>query len=79
MKRLAPIPKKFQKFKPYNQRMKAGDIVDVHVCARLTGYSEEHVRRICRADGAGAMHERRGRKFFFKPAHVEAILNRVAP
>lgn len=74
MKR-AVIPKPFRKIKPFKQRLKDGDIVDIIVAAELTGFSEAHLRRLCKAGKVS--HEKHMSQYYFTPEDVKSVSRRV--
>lgn len=65
------IRDKFAAFKPFDKMVKDGDVCDVTRAAELTGYSEQHIRRLC-ADKATPHQERRG-TYWFTPEDIEAL------
>ena len=78
MKNKITIPKKFKSIKPHEQRLKDGDICDIETAAHLTGYSVQHLRRLCHDKAVG--HERRnGHEFFFTPDDIKSVQARVEP
>lgn len=66
------LPKSFRKFKPFSQRLKDGDICNVVTAAKIIGFSEQHLRRLCH-DKAVACLVRGGTQFYFEPQHIEAL------
>lgn len=71
------LPKKFKKFKPFEQQLKNGDVCDLETAAKIIGYSAQHLRRLCSDDKKPVPHIRRnGSQLFFEPKHIEAIFER---
>ena len=71
------VPKKFQGIKPFSKRIAAGELCDVAVAAKLTGFSEPHLRRLCASEKIG--HEKHIAGYYFTPAAIKAINKRVEP
>lgn len=69
------LPKKFKKFKPFEDQLKDGDVCDLPTAAKLIGYSEQHLRRLCADDGVPHIR-RNGSQLFFEPQHIKAIFDR---
>ena len=58
--------------KTFDERLKSGEITDIKTAAKLTGYSEQHLRRLCHLRKVG--HTRRlEREFFFSKADLRAL------
>jgi len=55
--------------KTFDQQIKDGDLFDIERAAKLTGYSVQHVRRLCHDRRIG--HVRRGPQFFFTQQHIK--------
>ena len=71
------LPKKFKNIKPFEDQLKDGDICDLPTAAKLVGYSEQHLRRLCADEDHPVPHIRRnGSQLFFEPAHIKAVFQR---
>ena len=66
------LPKKFNKFKPFTQQLKDGDVCDIKTGAKIFGYSEQHLRRLCGRKINPIPHIRRnGSQIFFTPEQIQ--------
>lgn len=73
------LPAKFKKFKPFAEQLADGDVCNLRTAAKIVGYSEQHLRRLCDGDGGSKpiSHIRRnGSQLFFEPQHIEALFER---
>ena len=70
------LPKKFMKFKPFEDQLADGDVCDLKTAAKIVGLSEQHLRRLC-ADESVPHIRRNGSQLFFEPKHVDAVFDRV--
>ena len=68
------LPKKFKKFKSFEDQLKDGDICDLPTAAKLMGYSEQHLRRLC-ADKEVPHIRRNGSQLYFEPKHIAAVFS----
>lgn len=58
--------------KTFNERLKSGEITDLKRAAELTGYSEQHLRRLCNLRQIA--HVRRNRReYFFTKASLRGL------
>mgnify|MGYP003393732467 CR=1 FL=1 len=69
------LPHKFKDLKPFEDRLRDGELCDVHTAARLTGYSEQHIRRLC-ADDELPHIRRNDSQYFFEPEHIKAVFKK---
>ena len=63
-------------FKPFEQLLKDGDLFDVQGASQRSGYTPQHVRRLCREERLD--HLTRGLNdaevhFYFLPEQLEAL------
>lgn len=63
-------------YKTFEQLLKDGDILDVQGASQRSGYTPQHVRRLCREDRLG--HIRRGLveeevHFYFIPDQIKGL------
>lgn len=65
------LQEKFWSMKPLEEMLKDGDICAVPKAAKLTGFSEQHLRRLC-ADKK-VEHERRMGHYFFTPLQIAKL------
>lgn len=66
------IRDKFASFKPFEKMIEDGDVCDIEAAARLTGFSEAHLRRLCHYKKIA--HEvRNGSQYWFTPEQIAAL------
>jgi hypothetical protein len=73
------LPKKFRHMKMLEQRIKAGELCDIATAAALTGYSEAHLRKLCKRKKIAHIrkHGLRDWQYWFEPKDLEAVWSRV--
>ena len=62
------------KRKSFDQLLKDGDIFDIEVAAAKTGYSPQHLRRLCAGGKIGCI-ARGDSQYYFLPEHITAIFS----
>ncbi len=63
---------KFATIKSLEKMIADGDLCNILRAAELTGYSPQHLRRLCDAK-AIAHHRRRDEQYYFSPEQIEAL------
>ncbi len=83
---MSPMPMKKQKIKSFESRLKSGEIIDIRAMADRTGYSEQHLRRLCHAKKIAHLSRdpkklepivRGGKQFFFIAESVDDVLKHI--
>lgn len=64
--------------KSFEQKLQDGDLIDMKAAAAQTGYTEVHIRRLCRARPPKIAHIRRGgNQYYFTPASIAGVFKSV--
>ena len=58
--------------KSFAQKLKDGEVFDIASASRQTGYSEQHLRRLCHRKKVSCL--KRGQSYFFTPAQIVDIM-----
>ena len=62
--------------KPFDELLKDGDIFDIDGAHKITGYSVQHLRRLCQ-QGKIEHVERGEAQYFFLPRHLKGVFKTV--
>lgn len=64
--------------KTFEQKLQDGELFDIKAAAAQTGYSEQHLRRMCRAKPPRISHVLRGgTQFYFTPEAIAGVFKTV--
>ena len=69
------LQEKFWNMKPLSEMLKDGDICEIPKAASLSGFSEQHLRRLCAA--RKVEHERRFGHYYFTPVQIAKLRPRT--
>lgn len=69
------LPKKLRHLKPFAYRLRDGDLVTLTQAALISGYSPQHLRKLC--DSEKIEHEQRGPRYYFTPRQIEKLFRHV--
>lgn len=67
---------RFRAPKSFAQRIKDQELFPIKVAAEITGYSIQHLRRLCHKRKVGHL-KRGGNEFFFTPHDLEAVFAHI--
>lgn len=66
-----------QKILSIDELVKRGELFDSDTAAQILGYSEQHLRRLCRATPPRIGFVKRARAYYFTPSHLAAYFSGV--